>query len=63
MREKWNERCGIRCLGALVTLVAFAGLFVSLLASAGSAANYPVKPVRIIVPFQAGGQTDMTGRT
>ena len=40
------------------------GLLASLLfCSAVSAADYPTKPIRIVVPFPAGGPVDITART
>jgi hypothetical protein len=47
----------------LVRLSAIAALPVTLLAASASIAqNYPSKPVRFIVPFVAGGPTDIQGR-
>lgn len=48
-----------RALG--VSLLAVAAFGPSL-AQAQSAASFPNKPVRLIVPFAAGGPTDITGR-
>jgi tripartite-type tricarboxylate transporter receptor subunit TctC len=41
-------------LGALAAAAAFAG--------ASHAQSYPVRPVRVVVPFTAGSQTDITAR-
>ena len=43
---------------AVVTVTVFAALIVASV----NAQNYPVKTVRIIVPFPAGGSTDIIGR-
>lgn len=42
---------------AIALLAVFAGI------GAASAADYPSKPLRMIVPFAAGASTDMLGRT
>lgn len=47
-------------MSLLKTLAALAACAV---ASLASAQNYPVKPVRIVVPFPAGGGVDLTART
>src|SRR5882672_6202050 len=49
---------GLRPVAAL----AAAFLAAPLLASPGSAQDYPVRPVKIIVPFGAGGPADVTAR-
>lgn len=43
----------------LVYIAAFSSVF----ASAASAQSFPTKPVRMVVPFPAGGPTDIVGRT
>ncbi len=40
----------------------FATILIALSASLAMAADYPVKPVRVVVPFPAGGSTDLISR-
>ena len=40
-----------------------AALAACAVASLAGAQTYPVKPVRIVVPFPAGGGVDLTART
>jgi tripartite-type tricarboxylate transporter receptor subunit TctC len=44
------------------TIFAFC-IAILLAASAAAQQNYPAKPVRLIIPFPAGGPTDVLGRT
>src|SRR5260370_41486233 len=37
-------------------------LFVALLATAAQAQNWPQRPVKVLVPFAAGGNIDVMGR-
>jgi len=43
--------------------ILFAGLFILGLPLDGAAQSYPAKPIRVIVPFSAGGSNDLIGRT
>jgi tripartite-type tricarboxylate transporter receptor subunit TctC len=49
----------MKCKSARVLVVALS----SALAPIAAAQNYPSKPIRLIVPFVAGGGTDLVGRT
>ena len=44
----------------IVTVAALSSLLI--LSSATSAAEFPTKPIKVIVPYNAGGGTDLTGR-
>ena len=43
-----------------LTVVAFAAAFG--LSAAAHAQNFPIKPVRIVIPFAPGGAVDTVGR-
>src|SRR4029078_853130 len=64
-REKQDHR-GNRTRRTMMTMktsIRFAVLCAALaVSSAAFAQQYPTKTVRIIVPFPAGGQTDIAGR-
>ena len=40
----------------------FIALALALAASSAAAQSYPSKPIRVIIPFVAGGSSDIVGR-
>ena len=48
--------------GGAMQLISIGGLIVIGISSLAAAQSYPVKPVRLIVPFPAGGGSDIVGR-
>ncbi len=56
----WRLRPLARWFGLMATAV---GLLMGLLAPLAQAQNYPLKPIRFIVPFTAGSVTDIVART
>src|SRR3954454_15021940 len=43
-------------------VLAAAGFLIALTASAAAQSDYPNRPVRLIIPFPAGGSNDIVGR-
>lgn len=59
------DKISLSCLGAATLTLALAGLLgsPSAVRAQQNAADYPGKPIRLIIPFAPGGGTDITGRT
>src|SRR5437016_4809940 len=57
--KRWN---GVACIQGAGRLVIAALVMAFALTGAARADDYPSKPVRIVVPFAAGGPTDIVGR-
>ena len=53
LRRSWRQLLQTLCLGLTAAALPLA---------AHAQANYPDRPVRIIVPFTAGGSSDIQGR-
>src|SRR5205814_10213942 len=43
-------------------LLAATGFLIALTASAAAQSDYPNRPIRLIIPFPAGGSNDIVGR-
>jgi tripartite-type tricarboxylate transporter receptor subunit TctC len=55
---KTKNRSLFKILGILLTLC----LLMALSSTAVTAASYPTKPIRLIIPYSAGGSSDIVGR-
>ena len=58
MKRSHRRSLRRRILGALLTLVAIAGLGTP----ASQAQGWPQRPIKLLVPFAAGGNIDVMGR-